>query len=134
MTFLLDTDICVFVIRQKAAIIVQRFRQFQSGDLGISTISLAELRFGADKSLNPAKNHAALNSFLVPLEIADFDASAADQYGTIRANLEQRGLPIGGMDTLIAAHAKSLGIPLVTNNISEFSRVQGLVLEDWSVP
>lgn len=133
MKFILDTNICVFVIRQKSLAVVQRFRQFMAGELGISTVTLAELRFGADKSQAPAKNHAALNAFIAPLEIVEFDPSAAAHYGKIRADLEQRGLPIGSLDTLIAAHAHGLGIPLVTNNTREFSRVVGLTLEDWTI-
>jgi tRNA(fMet)-specific endonuclease VapC len=95
---------------------------------------LAELRYGSDKSKDPAKNHAALNGFLAPLEIVDFDAQAAGHYGNIRQDLEKRGLPIGSLDTLIAAHARSMGLTLVTNNTSEFTRVTGLLVEDWTVP
>jgi tRNA(fMet)-specific endonuclease VapC len=104
--FLLDTNICVFVIRQKSTAVLNRCRQFPTGDLGVSTVTLAELRYGADKSHDPAKNHAALNGFLAPLEVAEFDASAAEHYGTIRTDPEQRGLPIGPLDVLIAAHAQ----------------------------
>lgn len=134
MKFLLDTNICVFVIRQKSLVVAQRFRQVPTGDLAISVVTLAELRYGADKSLQPNKNHSALNSFLAPLEVVDFDSAAADQYGKIRSDLERRGLPIGALDTLIAAHALSLGIRLVTNNTREFSRIVGLMLEDWTIP
>jgi tRNA(fMet)-specific endonuclease VapC len=132
--YLLDTNICVFVIRKKSQLALQRLRQHPACVVGISTITLAELRYGADKSQDPAKNHAALNSFLAPLEVVAFDVHAAGQYGTIRADLERRGLPIGPLDMLIAAHAQSLGLILVTNNISEFSRVTGLAVEDWTVP
>jgi len=132
--YLLDTNICVFVIRKKSQLALQRLRQHPAGDVGISTITLAELRYGADKSQDPPKNHAALNAFLAPLEVVEFDAQAAEQYGRIRADLEKRGLPIGPLDTLIATHAQSLGLTLVTNNLSEFTRVSGLVVEDWTVP
>jgi tRNA(fMet)-specific endonuclease VapC len=132
--YLLDTNICVFVIRQKSPLVLQRLRQHAADDVGISTVTLSELRYGADKSHDPTKNHVALNAFFAPLEIIDFDAKAADQYGKVRADLENRGVPIGPLDTMIAAHALSLGITLVTNNISEFSRVSGLTFEDWSVP
>lgn len=134
MKRLLDTNICVFVIRQKSSLVLQRFRQFALGELGISVVTLAELRYGADKSQDPAKNHAALNAFVVPLHVAELDAPAADHYGRIRTDLERKGLPIGPLDTLIAAHALSLGVRLVTNNTREFARVGGLVLEDWTVP
>ena len=134
MKFLLDTNICVFVIRQKLSHLVYRCRLFAPGELAISTVTLAELRFGADKSRDAPRNHAAINLFVAPLEIAEFDVAAAEEYGRIRADLERRGLPIGALDTLIAAHARSLGIPLVTNNTTEFSRVTGLSVEDWTVP
>lgn len=134
MKYLLDTNICVFIIRKKSQQALQRLRQHPTGDVGISTITLAELRFGADKSQHPPKNHAALDAFLAPLEVVAFDARAAEQYGGIRADLEKRGLPIGSLDTLIAAHAQSLSLILVTNNVSEFTRVSGLVVEDWTIP
>ncbi len=133
MKYLLDTNICVFVIRGKRQTVLQRFRQHAAGDLGISTVTLAELHYGADRSSDPIKNHTALDSFLAPLEIAVLDEVAAECYGKIRSDLEGRGMPIGPLDTLIAAHALSHAIPLVTNNIGEFSRVTGLLVEDWSV-
>lgn len=134
MKYLLDTNMCVFVIRQKSLRVIQRLRQHPLGEVGISTITLAELRYGADKSQDPPKNHGALNAFLAPVEIVAFDAQAAEQYGQIRADLEKRGLAIGPLDTLIAAHARSLGATVVTNNVGEFTRVSGLPVEDWSVP
>ncbi len=111
MKYLLDTNTCVFVIRGKRQTVVQRFRQYAPGDLGISTVTLAELRYGADKSSDPAKNHAALDSFVAPLEIAVLDELASERYGKIRSDLEVRGVPIGPLDTLIAGHALSLGVP-----------------------
>lgn len=134
MKYLLDTNICVFVIRRKSPVVLRRFQQFQPDELGISTVTLAELRYGADKSGNPAKNHLALDGFLAALEIVEFDAPAADWYGGVRADLEKRGCPIGPLDTMIAAHALRLDLPLVTNNIDEFRRVTGLAVENWTVP
>lgn len=134
MTHLLDTNICVFVIRQKPQIVVQRFQEHQPDDLGISTVTLAELRYGADKSSDPSKNHNALDAFLVPLQIASFDAQAADLYGKVRADLESRGVPIGPLDNMIAAHALCLNVPLVTNNTGEFCRVTGLPLRTGPHP
>lgn len=131
MKYVLDTNICVFVIRQKPWVVVEKFKQFVADELAISSVTLAELRYGADKSSDPGKNHAALDLFLAPLAIADFDSQAAEHYGVVRADLERRGLPIGALDTMIAAHALRLGIPLVTNNTREFARVNGLLLEDW---
>lgn len=134
MKYLLDTNICVFVIRQKSSLVTERMRQFGIGDIGISTITLAELRFGADKSNDPPKNHSALDLFLVPLEVAVFDSGAADEYGGVRSQLERRGVPIGALDNMIAAHALSLNVTLVTNNIREFSRIERLMIEDWTEP
>jgi tRNA(fMet)-specific endonuclease VapC len=134
VTYLLDTNICVFAIRQKSQRLLDRLRQTRPGDMAISTVTLAELRFGAEKSQDPPKNHAALIAFVAPLEIVPFDAAAADEYGRIRAHLEARGEPIGPLDTMIAAHALALGVPLVTNNVAEFTRVPGLTVEDWTAP
>jgi tRNA(fMet)-specific endonuclease VapC len=130
--YLLDTNICIFVIKQKPTNVVQRFKQFAADELCISTVTLAELRYGADKSGNPPKNHNALDLFLAPLAIVDFDPQCAEFYGTVRSDLERRGEPIGPLDTMIAAHALRLRLPLVTNNTKEFSRVSGLTIEDWS--
>ncbi|MCC7337529.1 MAG: type II toxin-antitoxin system VapC family toxin [Pirellulaceae bacterium] len=132
MKYLLDTNICVFVIRQKPLVVVEKFKQFVADELAISSVTLAELRYGADKSSDTGKNHAALDLFLAPLAIVDFDSQAAERYGVVRADLERRGLPIGPLDTMIAAHALRLVIPLVTNNTREFARVGGLLLEDWA--
>src|SRR5207245_10403736 len=96
--YLLDTNICVFVIRKKSQHILQRLRQHSAGDVGISTVTLAELRYGADKSQNPPKNHAALSAFLTPLEVVEFDAQAAEQYGSVRADMEKRGVRPGRLD------------------------------------
>jgi len=128
----LDTNICVFVIRRKAAAVLARFEQYGIDELGISAVTLAELRYGADKSHRPEQNHAALDAFLVPLAVVDFDSHAAARYGSLRAELERRGTPIGPLDTMIAACALSLGVPLVTNNAAEFFRVPGLQVEDWT--
>ena len=133
MSWLLDTNICVFLIRQKSAIALSRFQAHPPTDILISSLTVAELRYGADKSARPAKNHAAVTAFLTPLTVVDFEITAADYYGTIRSDLERRGVPIGPLDTLIAAHAMSLGVTVVTNNTSEFARVPGLAIEDWSV-
>jgi tRNA(fMet)-specific endonuclease VapC len=134
MKYLLDTNICVFIIRKESQLALQRLRQHAVGDVGISTVTLAELRYRADKSQNPTANHAALDGFLASLEIVDFDGQAAARYGKVRADLEKRGFPIRPLDTLIAAHALSLGVTVVTNNTAEFSRVNWLTVEDWSAP
>ena len=100
--------------------------------MGVSSITLAELNYGVRKSLYTEKNQSALNQFLIPLEIIEFDANASFEYGKIRATLEKSGNPIGALDLLIAAHAKSLGTTLVTNNVKEFERVVDLNIENWA--
>ena len=130
MKYLLDTNICIYVINAKPPQVLERFRREAIGDIGISAITAAELAFGVAKS-GSARNRAALEKFLAPLEIVPFDGEAIWHYGETRAGLEKRGLPIGSLDTLIAAHALALGATLVTNNGSEFSRVEGLRVENW---
>jgi tRNA(fMet)-specific endonuclease VapC len=95
---------------------------------------VAELQYGVHRSSRPVQNNEALEGFLVPLTILDFDYAASAAYGRIRATLEAAGRPIGSLDTLIAAHALSRALVLVMNNVSEFSRVDGLLIEDWSQP
>jgi tRNA(fMet)-specific endonuclease VapC len=102
------------------------------GDLVVSSITEAELRFGADKSADPGKNHRQLDQFFLALPVLPFDRVAASDYGDIRVTLERAGTPIGPLDLLIAAHARALQLTLVTNNLKEFSRVPNLKVEDWS--
>jgi len=104
------------------------------GDVGISSITLAELRFGVSKSARRQQNQAALDQFLLPLDIAAFDELAADSYGDVRAELESNGTPIGPLDTLIAGHGLSLNVVLVTHNMREFRRITGLRIDDWLKP
>jgi tRNA(fMet)-specific endonuclease VapC len=131
MKYLLDTNICIALIRQKSESLLQRLATLVPGDVGISSITLAELFSGASKSAYPAQNNSALEQFLLSLELVAFDQQAAFAYGNIRAELERNGNVIGSMDMLIAAQAISLGTILVTNNSKEFKRVAGLLLEDW---
>lgn len=133
MKYMLDTNICIFLIRQKSPLLLTKLRSFTLGAIGVSTITVAELTFGVEKSQYVAQNHHALQQFLLPLEIAEFDHDAAMAYGQIRAYVERNGMPIGALDTLIAAHAVSLGITLVTNNTKEFSRIPALTIEDWTI-
>ncbi|MCK4621005.1 MAG: type II toxin-antitoxin system VapC family toxin [Desulfuromonadales bacterium] len=130
---MLDTNICIYIIKQKPPVVLEHFREYQIGDIGISSITLAELRFGVAKSQYQEKNARALDEFIIPLEILPFDEMATLAYGEIRASLEKAGTPIGSMDLLIAAHAVSLKISLVTNNTREFRRVPGLVVIDWTI-
>lgn len=131
ITHLLDTNICIYVINARPAGVLARFRQQRLGDIGISSITAAELAFGVAKS-GSARNREALEMFLAPLEVAPFDAGAIWHYAATRADLERRGQPIGALDTMIAAHALALGAILVTNNTREFARVQDLRLENWA--
>ena len=131
MKYLLDTDICIYIINERPKRVLDRFRKHSVGELGVSSITASELAFGVAKS-GSAKNRAALEGFMLPLEVAQYDLRAALVYGEVRADLERRGATIGPLDTLIAAHALSLGATLVTNNEKEFRRVAGLRCENWA--
>lgn len=133
MKLLLDTNICIYIIKRKPVTVLERFRAYQVGDIGISSITLSELRFGVAKSEHRVKNGKALEEFITPLEILPFGEEAALAYGEIRAALEKAGRVIGPMDMLIAAHAVALGVPMVTNNTKEFGRVPDLDVLDWTV-
>lgn len=132
MKLMLDTNICIYIIKQQPASVLKHFLEYQVGDIGISSITLSELRYGVAKSMHREKNAKALDEFIIPLEIVSFDEEAALAYGDIRATLEKAGTPIGAMDMLIAAHAVSLGIPLATNNTREFIRIPTLRTIDWT--
>lgn len=132
MKLMLDTNICIYIIKRQPAAVLKRFLEYQVGDIGISSITLSELRYGVAKSKHQEKNAKALDEFIIPLEVVPFDEGADHIYGAIRATLEKTGT-IGAMDMLIAAHAVSLEIPLVTNNAREFERVPTLNIIDWTV-
>jgi tRNA(fMet)-specific endonuclease VapC len=131
MKLMLDTNICIYIIKKQPVTVLKRFLDYQIGDIGISSITLSELRYGVAKSTHQVKNAKAMDEFIIPLEVVSFDEDAAHVYGEIRATLERAGTPIGAMDMLIAAHAISLGIPLVTNNVREFARITSLNVIDW---
>ena len=131
MRYLLDTNICIYVIKRRPPQVLARFQRCTVGDIGLSTVTVAELQYGVAKSAFPERNQQALAAFTLPLEILAFDMPAAAAYGPIRATLERQGTPIGAMDLLIAAHAVSLGVILVTNNSREFGRVPGLQVDNW---
>lgn len=132
MRYMLDTNACIALIKRKPAAALRRFAGCLPGEVGISSITLAELRYGVAKSAALEKNRQAFEGFLLPMEIADFDAAAAEAYGRVRSGLEKAGTPIGPLDTQIGAHALSLGAVLVTNNTREFRRIRGLAVEDWT--
>ncbi|OGR00183.1 MAG: twitching motility protein PilT [Deltaproteobacteria bacterium RIFOXYD12_FULL_50_9] len=132
MKLMLDTNICIYIIKQQPATVLKHFLEYQVGDIGISSITLAELRYGVAKSKQQENNGKALDEFIIPLEIVAFDEEAALAYGDIRTTLEKAGTPISAMDMLIAAHALAQRVTLVTNNIREFSRIPGLSIIDWA--
>ena len=132
MEYLLDTNICIYIIKKKPAEVFEKFKTLTIGDVGISSITLAELQYGIEKSSNSEKNREALEKFLTPIEIIDYGFEATVEYGKIRAELEKKGVPIGPLDMLIASHAKSLNVILVTNNVKEFGRIAGLKIENWT--
>ena len=128
---MLDTNICIYIIKNRPKSVKERFLEFEIGELCISTITVSKLMYGAFKSEYTEKNLKAIENFLIPFEIVDYDFMAAVEYGKIRAYLEKSGRVIGNMDMQIAGHALSLDIGLVTNNTKEFERVKGLMLDNW---
>ena len=128
--YLLDTNIVIEVLRHRPETLRRRFAD-NSERLSISSITVSELYFGAEKSLRREDNLNAIETFLPLVEVLDFNANAASHAGELRAALARYGTPIGPYDVLIAGHARSLGLTVVTNNLKEFSRVEGLRVEDW---
>jgi tRNA(fMet)-specific endonuclease VapC len=131
MRFLLDTNICIYLIKQRPLQVREKFNAYSVGEIGVSSITVSELWYGVAKSQRRKANRRALRQFLLPLTVATFDETAAQAYGEIRAALEENGRPISAMDMLIAAHAVSEGVVLVTNNEREFARVPDLTVENW---
>ena len=132
MRYMLDTNICIYVIKHKPETVFQKLQNTNPEDVCISSVTYAELVHGVEKSAAVEKNRLALSMLLANMEILDFDVDAADCYGKIRAVLEKKGTPIGPLDMMIAAHAQSLGYTVVTNNVKEFSRVSALRIENWA--
>ena len=130
--YMLDTNICIYAIKNKPEQVLQRLQENLSKGLCISAITLAELEHGVEKSANPEKNQMALIQFLSILDILPFDDLAAAEYGNICAYLQKQGTPIGTMDMLIAGQARAENLILVTNNVREFKRVPNLCIENWA--
>ena len=130
MKYLLDTNICIYLINERPKKVLAHFKRHSLEDIGISSITASELAFGVAKSAS-SKNSAALEAFLLPLNVVDYDAGAAMIYGDIRATLEKQGKTIGPLDMLIAATALSRQLILVTNNEKEFRRISKLKVENW---
>lgn len=131
LKYMLDTNICIFTIKNKPQEVREAFNRFY-GQMCISSITLMELIYGAEKSANPEKNLAVIESFAARLEVLNFGSEAAAHSGQVRAELATKGAPIGPYDNMIAGHARSLGLTVVTNNLREFERVAGIRVEDWT--
>lgn len=131
--WLLDTNLCIYLIKKKPERVLQRLRALDISTVAVSSITVAELQYGVAKSSRPEQNALALAALLAPLVVLPFDDDAAAVYGVVRAELERTGTPIGSMDLLIAAHALALGRTVVTDNTREFARVAGLKVENWAV-
>jgi len=131
VNYLLDTNTCIYLIKKQPPQVIAQLKKLSINQVCISSVTLAELAYGVNKSQAQQKNQQALEEFILPLTVVPFDQDAVFYYGKIRASLERRGTPIGALDLMIAAHALSLGITLVTNNTREFIRVDGLKIENW---
>lgn len=133
MKFLIDTNICIYLMNNRSSELIQKFKSIEIGQIGISSITISELYYGMAKSWNQGSNQKRLEEFLVPFEILAYDEIASKHYGEIRYDLEKRGEVIGPLDLLIAAHALSRDLVLVTNNEKKFQRIQQLKVENWSI-
>ena len=131
MRYMLDTNICIYAIKHMPREVIERLNEHNPNEICISSVTYAELIHGVEKSKAVEKNRTTLTLLLADIEILPFDTGAAEGYGEIRAELERKGIPIGPLDMMIAGHAKSLGYTVVTNNIKEFERIDGLRLENW---
>ena len=132
MKYMLDTNICIYTIKHKPPEVIKAFLCHEPDDMCISSITYGELMHGVEKSQAVERNRAAITLFLSAISILPFDSDAAEEYGAVLADLERKGTPIGPMDMLIAGHARSRGLILVTNNTREFFRVNELEVEDWT--
>jgi tRNA(fMet)-specific endonuclease VapC len=130
---MLDTNICIYIIKNRPEYVRNRLKVFRVGDVVLSSIVVSELYYGAYKSEHVEQNLLALEHFLKPFSISEYDLKASIEYGKIRATLQKPGKVIGGLDMLIAAHARSLGMTLVTNNTKEFERVENLSIDNWII-
>lgn len=131
MNFLIDTNICIHIMNKRPIEVIHRFKGMEVGQIGISTITVSELSYGASKSNLRKQNFKRLEEFLAPFEIIPYNQNAAKYYGEIRSQLETQGNIIGPLDLLIAAHALSENLTLVTNNEKEFERIKSLKVENW---
>lgn len=132
MRYMLDTNICIYIIKNKPKKVIIELKRHKPSEICVSAITYAELTYGVEKSMAVEKNRLALALLFSNIEVLNFDIKAAIHYGKIRTYLEKQGTPIGSLDMMIAAHAMSLGYTVVTNNIKEFERVPDLKLENWA--
>ncbi len=131
MKYMLDTNMCIYIITRKPQAVVEQFLHTEISQIGISSITLSELMYGVCKSSKPEQNQMALTQFMAPLEILPYGDDAAQYYGDLRVHLEKQGTSIGSLDMLIAAHALSTACTLITNNEKEFIRIPNLNIENW---
>lgn len=132
--YMLDTDTCSYIMKRSHPAVLQRLQAVPVADISISVVTKAELLFGVEMSPRRSQNEAALSAFLPHVQVLEFHDDAATHYAQIRADLKKGGEMIGANDLFIAAHARSLGLKLVTNNTTEFRRVKGLTIENWTTP
>lgn len=133
MKYLLDTNICIYLIKNKPKKLLVRIQKTPLSDIAVSSITIAEMEYGIAKSTKPTESRIALMKFLLPFETIGFTEEAASYYGSIRCDLQKKGTPIGNMDMLIASIALAHGLTLITNNVKEFSRIDKLKVEDWTI-
>jgi tRNA(fMet)-specific endonuclease VapC len=130
--YLLDTNICIYLIKRQPPRVLGHLMERQPSEVGLSVVTLSELAYGAQKSSAPERNRSALELFIAPFQVFEYSREASFICGEVRATLERKGTPIGAMDLMIAAHALALGATLVSNNLREFRRVHGLTTENWA--
>ena len=131
MKYMLDTNICIYIIKKKPLEVINRLMKMRVSDVCISSITLSELEYGVEKSERRDQNKVALAEFIAPIEVCSYDHHVATYYGKIRSHLEKKGQLLGSLDMLIAAHALALQMVLVTNNVREFKRISDLKVENW---
>ena len=130
--FMLDTDICSYIMREKPIQVLERFDSYEMEQFCISVVSYAEFIYGVQKSSNPKKHQRLVENFILHVDIIPWDCAAAEHYGQIRKELESLGQTVGNMDMMIASHARSQGMTIVTNNERHFGRITGLRIENWT--
>ncbi|MCH8127401.1 type II toxin-antitoxin system VapC family toxin [candidate division KSB1 bacterium] len=131
MKYMLDTNICIYIIKKTPQKVIDKFKNIKLGEIGISSITYCELQYGVANSKMKKENQDALNEFLTPLNILDYPGDAAHTYGEIRAKLKKIGDRIGQLDLLISTHAVHINATLITNNINEFNKIENLKIENW---